>query len=218
MSEWRAFYERNAASPFGDSLAGVDYQSPTLHLHLVEAFRTIIGAVPSEAVVLDAACGNGIFWKNLLAPRTVIGFDFSHTMCKLARAKGMAVCEADAVALPFLDRSFDVIYCSEAIQYVADLPAVLAELARVCRIDGRIVISTVARGSWLLSLTRVIRRVSPREGMPSTFRARSLREVAAAAAGLPLVVASVARLGYPFARLTAGPLAHKIVVEFRRRE
>jgi len=48
-----------------------------------------------------------------------------------------------ALALPFEPNTFDVVACGELIEHFADPAPLVAELARVCKIGGRIIISTL---------------------------------------------------------------------------
>ena len=49
--------------------------------------------------------------------------------------------EGNAAALPFVDSSFDLVVCRVSLHHFADPAGPLAEMARVCRPDGRVVIS-----------------------------------------------------------------------------
>jgi SAM-dependent methyltransferase len=215
MKEWQSFFEHKAAASDGDSLGAVDYTIPGVYHNLVETFRRVCGPLPPSAIVLDAGCGNGFFWKSLFAPHPVIGVDFSPNMCTLARAKGLTAYDADLLSLPFPEHYFDLIYCASTIQCFSDLSPLLAEFTRVCKPDGKIIVGTTNRDSFIPGLVRLIRRIFPRDDLPG-LRPRSADEITAAAQGLPLSVASVTRIGYPFPQVNFGPLAYNIVVEFRR--
>src|SRR5450631_915889 len=76
----------------------------------------------------------------------VVGADFAENMLERAREKaadrGAAVefVEADALALPFADNAFDGATVAFGIRNVSDLSAGIAEMARVVRPGGRVVI------------------------------------------------------------------------------
>lgn len=55
----------------------------------------------------------------------------------------------EASQLPFVDGSFDVVFSSLCLQWVADLPKALTELRRVLREDGLLVFSTFGPGTLL---------------------------------------------------------------------
>jgi demethylmenaquinone methyltransferase / 2-methoxy-6-polyprenyl-1,4-benzoquinol methylase len=91
--------------------------------------------------VLDVACGTGdLAIAAAAAGGRVTGVDFSTRMLERARRKSSAVewLEADALALPFDDASFDVVTSGFGVRNFADLEAGLRELRRVLRPGGRI--------------------------------------------------------------------------------
>src|SRR5262249_5931116 len=143
VNEWQTFFEGLSHGPQCSTAAANDYRFPIQQRYIVAGFRRLCGIVPADARLLDVGCGNGMFWQALFGDRAVIGVDYSAGMCALARARGMLVYQADAMALPFADDQFDLIYSAEVLQCVADLPALLAELARVTQPGGRVVVSTL---------------------------------------------------------------------------
>ncbi|MCB2154881.1 methyltransferase domain-containing protein [bacterium] len=48
---------------------------------------------------------------------------------------------ADTENLPFADASFDVVFTRSSLHHVKDLPAALAEMARVCRPGGQLIVA-----------------------------------------------------------------------------
>jgi demethylmenaquinone methyltransferase / 2-methoxy-6-polyprenyl-1,4-benzoquinol methylase len=91
--------------------------------------------------VLDACCGTGdLALADARAGGRVTGVDFSEEM--LARAERKAPefqwVQADAAALPFDDKSFEVVTVGFGIRNLADLEAGLRELARVLVPGGRL--------------------------------------------------------------------------------
>jgi len=199
INEWQKFFEDKAGGSRGNTISGSDYSTSLQHRYVANAFRKICGDLPDGAVALDAGCGNGLLWTRFLAPRPVVGIDYSLRMCELASARGITAHRADISNLPFADDQFDLIYCAEILQYIEDLPALLKEFARVCANRGRIVVSTVNRKSLLLRSVRTIRRYFPRQDVPPSFRyfTRSADEIVEAARGLPLAVGSVAWTHFP---------------------
>ncbi len=98
--------------------------------------------------VLDAACGPGIYARELLdRGAEVTAFDASPVMVDLARANlgGSAVRVDRAVLgepLPYDDGAFDAVVCALAIHYADDRAAAFAEFFRVLRPGGALVVST----------------------------------------------------------------------------
>jgi len=66
-------------------------------------------------------------------------------MTQLARGRLGSVAVADAQALPFPERSFDVVVANAMLYHVPDLTAGLSDLARVLRQSGHLVATTVGR-------------------------------------------------------------------------
>ncbi len=96
--------------------------------------------------VLDAGCGSGPLTSALRAKgANVTGFDASPAMVDLARnrlGQGAAVHVADlAEPLPFDDAAFDDVVASLVLHYLPDWTAPLAEIRRVLRPGGRLLLS-----------------------------------------------------------------------------
>ena len=105
---------------------------------------------------LDACCGTGDLALSLarrVGPEgRVIGCDFSEPMLDLAREKAAAAGAAgvrfewaDALALPYRDRGFDAVTVGFGVRNLADLDRGLAEMARVLRPGGRLVILEITQ-------------------------------------------------------------------------
>lgn len=99
--------------------------------------------------VLDAACGEG-YGSNLLASvaAEVIGVDISaqatmHARERYAQARPNLRFEtADAAALTFADRSFDVVVSFETLEHLEAQQELVSGFARVLRDDGVLLISS----------------------------------------------------------------------------
>ncbi|MBA3961278.1 MAG: ubiquinone/menaquinone biosynthesis methyltransferase [Chthoniobacterales bacterium] len=94
--------------------------------------------------VLDLATGSGdlaLTIKRHLPEVEIIGADFSPEMLEMARRKGLQhTIVADALALPFPDRSFDVVTVAFGLRNMADWSLALREMARVLRPGGHLLI------------------------------------------------------------------------------
>ncbi|MGZ8780618.1 MAG: bifunctional demethylmenaquinone methyltransferase/2-methoxy-6-polyprenyl-1,4-benzoquinol methylase UbiE [Thermoanaerobaculia bacterium] len=96
--------------------------------------------------VLDCATGTGdlaiAFRKVVGDSGRVVGTDFVPEMLELARAKAANVAwdVADVTRLPFEDDSFDVASISFGIRNVNDPGKGIAEMARVVRSGGRVIV------------------------------------------------------------------------------
>jgi demethylmenaquinone methyltransferase/2-methoxy-6-polyprenyl-1,4-benzoquinol methylase len=98
--------------------------------------------------VLDACCGTGdLAVAAARAGARVTGVDFSPRMLERARRKLQSVTwlEADALALPFEENSFDAATVGFGVRNVADLERGLTELRRILRRGGRVAILEITR-------------------------------------------------------------------------
>lgn len=96
--------------------------------------------------VLDAGCGSGPLSAALLAKGAIVtGFDSSPAMIKLARQRlgeNAALHIADlSQPLPFTDGAFDDVVVSLVLHYLRDWTVTLAELRRVLKPGGRLILS-----------------------------------------------------------------------------
>jgi SAM-dependent methyltransferase len=150
-----ARYDAELSAPLGTPEYGLQagyrlwsatYDAP-LRLFPVEepVVRALLATWPAGRV-LDAACGTGRYSEWLAAHgHEVVGVDASPDMLAKARAKlPQARFEVgDLAALPLPDASVDAALCALALVHLPDLRPALAELARVVRPGGRVVVSDV---------------------------------------------------------------------------
>jgi ubiquinone/menaquinone biosynthesis C-methylase UbiE len=139
-----------AFGPEADVLDGYARWAPVYErpnpLVMVEepVVRAALDAWPRPRRVLDAACGTGRHAEYLTAlGHTVTGLDVSPDMLALARRRvpGARLVEAPLAPLPFEDAEFDAAVCALALSHVADPSDAIAELARVVRPGGPVVVS-----------------------------------------------------------------------------
>ncbi|MGH6901706.1 MAG: class I SAM-dependent methyltransferase [Geminicoccaceae bacterium] len=130
----------------GYALWSQTYDQP-LRLFPIEhpTMRRLLDPLPAS-VVLDAACGTGRYSEYLIERgHRVIGVDRSPAMLAKAREKlpESAFREGDLEALPLVSGSVDVAVCALALVHLPEIGKAIAELARVVRPGGRVVISDV---------------------------------------------------------------------------
>jgi arsenite methyltransferase len=110
--------------------------------------REALACAPGERVI-DVGCGPGFYAAELLEqvwPQGgVVGIDTSAPMLAAAarRCEGRGRAEfheAPATRLPVESASFDRALSVQVMEYVADVPAALAEIHRVVRPGGRVVV------------------------------------------------------------------------------
>jgi ubiquinone/menaquinone biosynthesis C-methylase UbiE len=78
---------------------------------------------------LDVGCGNGFFTHYFAKICSVIGVDYSEKMLRLNPVKQK--CLMDGSRLAFKDGAFDIVFCHALLHHVADMDAVVREMARV---------------------------------------------------------------------------------------
>ncbi len=98
--------------------------------------------------MLEVGVGTGISLPRYDKALRVTGIDLSPAMLDKARrrvarqglANVVAIEEMDAGAMTFADASFDVVIAMYVLTVVPDPAAVMAELARVCRPGGDVIV------------------------------------------------------------------------------
>jgi demethylmenaquinone methyltransferase/2-methoxy-6-polyprenyl-1,4-benzoquinol methylase len=112
------------------------------------ATRVALRPRPGERV-LDLAAGTAVSTVDLArAGAAAVGCDFSLGMLAQGRGRGVPLVAGDALALPFADAVFDAVTMSFGLRNVANVDTALAELARVTRPGGRLVVCEFSRPNW----------------------------------------------------------------------
>jgi SAM-dependent methyltransferase len=108
-----------------------------------------------DMIVLDVACG-AAHGAELAAPhvRQVVGLDLTRALLLLAADRlrdagitNVLLQEGNAADLPFLDASFDLVACRGSLHHFPRPEQPVAEMARVCRPGGRVVVADMVAPS-----------------------------------------------------------------------
>lgn len=128
---------------------GGGYTSSNLRKHtnpnplqrmLLERFHERAGGLlelvaPAPQRILDAGCGEGFAMRAVLGGTSaeVVGLDGSAEALRVAGAlnPGRGLAAGDLYALPFPDRSFDLVVCMEVLEHLDEPARGLRELCRV---------------------------------------------------------------------------------------
>ena len=96
--------------------------------------------LPTEATVLDLACGTGDFAKLLASydsSTKIVAADLTDRMLRLAGLSN-AIC-ADAASLPFASASFDAVFIGYGLRNFPQLAGAIEEVYRVLKPGGVLV-------------------------------------------------------------------------------
>lgn len=110
--------------------------------------------------VLDVACGTGAFEHLVLSQhptQSIVGIDLSEKMLEIAEKKcrdypNVSFQTASVMALPFDDRSFDVVVSASALHYFEDPISALIEMKRVLKPTGELIILDWCKDDWFCRL------------------------------------------------------------------
>lgn len=136
------FFDLEAAR-YDEAYDGDGPDAHALHVRMGTALR-LLGEGPGA--VLDIGMGPGRLCEQMAARGwTVSGIDPSFEMVARARARAPGAAarmwQGRAEALGLADASVDAVVGTGVLEYAADLPVVLAEIARVLLPGGRAVLS-----------------------------------------------------------------------------
>lgn len=132
-----------------------------------------LAQVQSGKLVLDLGCGRGeATWQCAVRGGYAVGLDFSSTALRIslglkasARGQGlrMDLTQAAAYRLPFASDSFDTVLMLDVVEhlYPEELVLALAEVRRVLRLGGRLIVHTMPN-TWYYKIGYPIFRVVQR--------------------------------------------------------
>jgi ubiquinone/menaquinone biosynthesis C-methylase UbiE len=186
FDDWPERYDRWFETPLGRAVLAAES----------ELVLDLLRPAPGERI-LDAGSGTGLFSGAFLdRGARVTGLDLSLAMLARAaaaqRGKAYRGVAGDLLNLPFADAVFDKGVSVTAVEFVADEKAALAELFRVTRPGGVIVVATLNS----LSPWAARRKAKARRDPDSVFNRVFFRSPAQLLAAAP--VAGVVRTAVHF--------------------
>ena len=157
---WRRYWDRKSAT-YDDEMGVWDRRL------FGDSREWACGQATGE--VLEVAVGTGLNLAWYPAEVTLTGLDLSEGMLDIARerARGLGravdLRQGSAHELPFADAAFDTVVCTFGLCAIPDPATALAEMARVLRPGGRLILVDHVAGSswpvraaqWLLELASV---------------------------------------------------------------
>lgn len=143
--------EKRIRQSFDESAANEEHFPSTIdpRIYHVQLILEYFGDLAGKRV-LDVGCGKGRFAR-VLAERhpaaRIAAMDLSEAMLRFVPAP-ITACSATMTALPFRDAAFDAAYATESLEHAVDIERALAELCRVVKPGGRIVVIDKNAEHW----------------------------------------------------------------------
>lgn len=157
-SPWKRFFGRSAPPPireiirhFNQAAADEEHFPSTIdpRIYHVQLLLEYLGDLNGRRV-LDVGSGKGRFARVLAEsyPRSsIVAFDLAEAMLRRVPA-GIQTCAGSMTALPFQETSFDCAYATESLEHAVDIDAAVAEICRVVKPGGRILIIDKNKEQW----------------------------------------------------------------------
>jgi len=91
--------------------------------------------------VFEAGCGTGLLLREAAGvARSAVGLDLSRGMLATAAARGLRVVQGSLTHVPLPDASFDLVYSMKVLAHVPPIREAVAELARLTRPGGHLLL------------------------------------------------------------------------------
>jgi ubiquinone/menaquinone biosynthesis C-methylase UbiE len=137
--------------------------------------------IKPTSVILDVGTGTGVFIPFLLKKigtrGQIVSLDIAEKMLAKARAKGfngnVAYLCADITNIPIDNYIFDSVVCYSTFPHFQDKPSALTEMARVTKINGKLIICHTTSRIKLNEIHRQIPEVE-NDSIPGEAEMRAL--------------------------------------------
>jgi malonyl-CoA O-methyltransferase len=165
------------------------YEAETALSVLESRLVDTLGIETSGRRILDAACGTG---RRMVGERDAalsVGVDLVKEMLLAGRGPtDLRLVQGDLTRIPLRSASFDVVWCRLAIGFVDDVDRAIAELSRVTRPSGTVVVTDLHSDLGVDAANRTFREA---DGTKWAVRNRlhgvAEQEAAARHAGLEVI-------------------------------
>ncbi len=128
------YYDRFAGTYERERHRGYHRLIDELELDLVRRYGT-------GRDVFEAGCGTGLLLAEATrVARSAVGLDLSKSMLGPAQQRGLKVVQGSLTAVPLPDRSVDLVYSMKVLAHVPPIREALAELSRVVRPGGHLLL------------------------------------------------------------------------------
>ena len=127
-----------------DSWGARHHPTPAKDWDLALFQARLLGRVPATGRILDAGCASSPLLVNLAnaGRRDLWGIDFVLGDLTGLRHPDVRYLHGNLMRSPFPDASFDAVACLSVIEHGCDPPAFFAEMARLLRPGGTLLVST----------------------------------------------------------------------------
>jgi SAM-dependent methyltransferase len=130
----QTYYDRFAAQYEAERHHGYHRLIDELELELVRRYG-------EGRDVFEAGCGTGLLLREAAKfARTAVGLDLSRGMLGPARERGLRVVQGSLTDVPLPTASFDLVYSMKVLAHVPPIERAVAELARLVRPGGHLLL------------------------------------------------------------------------------
>lgn len=151
-------YKAYSLQEFDRAAEKFDDNDPSVYNMCRKDYPDILEELEKEDFtdVLDAGCGTGAVISLLHKKhpdRHYTGIDLSEKMVEVARGKdipGARFVQGDCEELPFADNSFDAVLCSMSFHHYPNPERFFANVFRVLRPGGRLILRDMTGPAWML--------------------------------------------------------------------
>jgi ubiquinone/menaquinone biosynthesis C-methylase UbiE len=155
---WKRFFGKPTAPPiqeivrhFNEAAADEENFPSTIdpRIYHVQLILEHFGVLNGKRA-LDVGCGKGRFARVLLERNpqaSIVGFDLAEAMLRHVPAP-IRACAGSMTALPFRSGSFDCAYATESLEHAVEIDQAVAEMCRILKPGGRIVIIDKNKEQW----------------------------------------------------------------------
>jgi SAM-dependent methyltransferase len=136
-------------TPLGSTQSYYDRFSETYERERHHGYHRLIDELELELVrrygqgrdVLEAGCGTGLLLRETAGfARKAVGLDLSRGMLSSARQRGLRVMQGSLTDVPLPSASVDLVYSMKVLAHVPPIREAVAELARVVRPGGHLLL------------------------------------------------------------------------------
>jgi len=201
---------------------------PHTFFGMFDRFQEVINSyVPAGSALLDAGCGRGhtFLYRRRLPSVRVVGLDMSRHARDNPNVDSQL--RGNLEALPFADASFDAVLSTHVAEHLARPEAAFAEMARVLRPGGRLLLLTPNRLHYVPLLARLLptglhaavnrhRGLGEHNVFPTFYRANTAADLRRLAAGAGLHVERLDAFETEPEYLAFHPLAYAAGVLYER--